>query len=150
MGYSVQQTNDGGYIVAGITVSYRNGADAWLIKVNANGFKEWDKTFGGSGDDYAVSIQQTTDGGYIIGGFTDSYGADLTDAWIIKTDANGNKKWEKTFGGMDMEMVHMDRCVQQTNDGGYIIAGRASPSFSRFTPPDVWLIKTDKKGNAMR
>jgi hypothetical protein len=140
--WSVQQTKDGGYILAGYTTSYGAGSeDAWLIKTNANGIEEWNKTFGGSGDDQAYSVQQTKDGGYILAGETRSYGAGNADAWLIKTDANGIEEWNKTFGGSGDDQAYS---VQQTSDGGYILAGstRSFGSGSR----DAWLIKTDANG----
>jgi Flp pilus assembly protein TadD len=140
--YSVQQTSDGGYIIAGVTESYgAGGSDAWLIKTDASGNTRWDKTFGGSNDDGAVSVQQTSDGGYIIGGWTSSYGLGGEDAWLIKTDSSGNKLWDKTFGGSDLDNAYS---VQQTSDGGYIIAG-VTESYGAGGL-DAWLIKTDANG----
>ena len=134
---AVQQTNDGGYILAGMTESFgAGGDDVWLIKTDANGNEVWDKTFGGIFDQWARAMQQTSDGGYILAGYTD-IGADYWDAWLIKTDADGNKVWEKTFGGSDKDMAY---AVQQTSDGGYILAAGSNG--------DAWLIKTDAKGNA--
>ena len=141
--YSVQQTTDGGYILAGYTASFGAGSiDAWLIKTDADGNKVWDKTFGGSGDDIAYAVQQTSDGGYILAGYTWLLGA-WYDAWLIKTDANGNKVWDKTFGGRRSDFAY---AVQQTSDGGYILAGWTAGSYF-VGNPYAWLIKTDANGN---
>jgi len=142
--YAVQQTADGGYVLAGSTSSYgAGGCDAWLIKTDASGNKLWDKTFGGVYDDEAYSVQQTADGGYVVAGYTLSYGAvHSTDAWLIKTDASGNKLWHKTFGGALMDGAY---AVQQTADGGYVVAGWTSSYGAGGR--DAWLIKTDASGN---
>jgi len=158
--FSVQQTMDGGYILAGLTYSYGAGlGDFWLIKTNANGIKQWNKTFGGSSEDWAYSVQQTKDGGFILAGVTYSYGAGSYDAWLIKTDTNGEtcdyssdgncyeneSKWVKTFGGSDWEDYDVAYSVQETSDGGYILAGETT-SYGAGSY-DAWFIKTDAKGN---
>ena len=141
--YSVQQTTDGGYIIVSTTGSYGAGLyDFYLIKTDASGNKEWEKTFGGSGWDYAYSVQQTTDGGYIIAGTTDSYGAGGEDVYLVKADASGNKEWEKTFGGSGWDNAYS---VKQTTDGGYIVAGTTDSYGAGWE--DVYLIKTDASGN---
>ena len=139
---SVQQTTDGGYILAGWTSSYGAGnRDAWLIKTDATGTEQWNQTFGGSNNDAAKSVQQTTDGGYILAGWTESYGTGNGDAWLIKTDATGTEQWNQAFGGSDYDMV---KSVQQTTDGGYILAGYTE-SYGAGNG-DAWLIKTDAAG----
>ncbi|MHC4632587.1 MAG: hypothetical protein ACYS9C_15155, partial [Planctomycetota bacterium] len=97
---SVQQTSDGGYIIAGISYPYEAGdPNVYLMKTDPNGNNQWQKTFGGTNDDYGFSVRQTSDGGYIIAGATRSFGAWQSDVYLIKTDSNGNGEWEKTFGG---------------------------------------------------
>jgi len=141
--YSVQQTSDGGYIVAGRTWSFGvDSGDIFLIKTDANGNVIWAKTYGGTDDDWVFSVQQTSDGGYIVAGYTESFGAGLGNIFLIKTDANGNLQWAKTYGGTDYDWA---RSVQQTSDGGYIVAG-GTWSFGAGSW-DIFLIKTDANGN---
>ena len=137
--FSVQQTSDGGYILAGVTGSYGAGnGDLWLVKADSEGNEQWNRTFGGIDPDCAVSVQQTSDDGYILAGYTESYGAGRSDFWLVKTDSKGNKEWDKTFGGTDHDEVSS---VQQTSDGGYILAGDTM-SYDTGNG-DFWLVKTD-------
>jgi hypothetical protein len=143
-GNDVQQTSDGGYIIVGCIpdIMYWN---IWLIKTNADGDTLWTKSFGGKLDDYGYAVQQTTDGGYIIIGETDSFGQGYGHPylWLIKTNANGDTLWTKTYNGMG---IASGNSVQQTEDGGYIITGGTgvSEAYDR-----VLLIRTNSKGDSL-
>lgn len=142
-GRSVSETSDGGFIIAGYTYSFGAGkADMYLIKTDAEGNEEWSKAFGGPGWEYGSSVSQTLDEGYIVTGYTSSYGTGSKDVYLIKTDAEGNEEWSKTFGGPGLDV---GRSVVQTSDGDYIIAGYTE-SFGAGED-DVYLIKTDTEGN---
>ncbi len=139
--YSVQQTSDSGYIIAGWTCSYSISCSGWLFKTDANGSIDWSKTFGGAKDDGIYAVQQTSDGGYILAGYTYSYGIGNSNAWLIKTDLRGNEEWNKTFGKRGDFWAYF---VQQTVDGGYILAG---DTVSWAGDGNALLIKVDAKGN---
>jgi len=145
-GSFVMQTDDGGYIITGKTRSYSNGkTDVWLIKTDENGNKIWDKTFGYSDFDSASEVIQTSDGGYVIVGNVNTSGGGLGDVWIIKVDSDGNKFWDKSFGGKGH---NYGDSIQQTLDGGYIILG-TSWIPDETDSYDVWLIKTDSDGEML-
>lgn len=144
-GFSVQQTNDGGYIICGVTYSYgAGGADIWLVKTDANGDTLWTKTIGEDGDEQAQDIRQTVDGGFIICAITGSFSFEAQKIWLLKTDAHGDTIWTKTFGGNSYDGGYS---VEQTEDGGYMMIGHIwSYNGTRY---DVWLTKTDSLGNVM-
>jgi hypothetical protein len=141
-GESVQQTSDGGYIIAG-----EKGGDFWLIKTDSNGYVTWNKTYGGNGGDHGVSLIQASDGGYAIAGYTSSFGAGDNDGWLVKTDPDGDMKWNYTYGGSESDIFW---AVQQTVDVGYIMAGNTrSFGIGVFGISSGWLVKTDGDGNLL-
>ena len=138
---SIHQTTDGGYILAGYTYSDTKKNDGWLVKIDGNGTITWEKKYGGYIDEYMYWAEQTIDGGYIASGKIFSYTYDSFMGWLIKVNENGEKEWEKIFGGKS------DDCflsVHQTNDGGFILAGYTK-SFGAGDA-DIWLLKLDKDG----
>ncbi|MBW8050105.1 MAG: hypothetical protein FVQ77_07160 [Cytophagales bacterium] len=144
-GMCVQQTKDGGYIVVGNTESYGAGRnDIYLFKTDAKGVTLWTKTFGGADDDKGYSVQQTNDDGFIVAGYTESFGAGKSDVYLIKTNENGDSLWTKTYGSSSWEHSNS---VQQTNDGGYIIAGKILKLETGNS--DVYLIRTDENGDTL-
>jgi len=161
---SLQQTSDGGYIFAGSTgsndgdVSYSGGErDYWVVKLDNNGNIQWEKSYGGIFDDYACSVQQTTDGGYIVCGCAFSSGGDVTghhgydnpDYWIIKLTSTGEKEWAKCYGGTDNEIA---LSVKQTSDEGYIVTGW-SISEDGDLPENCahgyWILKLNSLGDTL-
>jgi hypothetical protein len=140
--FTIIQTTDGGYAVAGSTDSEGAGqSDSWVIKLDEQGKVVWDWTYGGSGFEQASSIIQTTDGGYAVAGSTDSKGAGQMDFWVIKLDEQGKMVWDWTYGGSGYDMAFS---LVQTTDGGYAVAGSI---FSKGASEiDFWVIKLDEQG----
>jgi len=164
---ALQQTKDGGYILGGSSYSNASGTktedsrgetDFWIVKINATGDVQWDKRFGGTSEDELQSLQQTEDGGFILGGYSFSRkGGDKTepnfganDYWVVKTDGNGNKQWDKTIGGASTENLH---CIKQVADGGYILGGASNSGISgnktaaQIGGEDYWLVKLNSTGD---
>ncbi|MEO7263402.1 MAG: T9SS type A sorting domain-containing protein [Ferruginibacter sp.] len=160
---AIQQTVDGGFIVAGYSSSndgdvsgnhsyYSN--DYWVVKLYASGNIEWQKCLGGTSDEYATCIQQTADGGYIIAGSSNSNDADVSgnhgngDSWIVKLNSNGTIAWQKCLGGSAVDGLS---AIQQTVDGGYIAAGFSSSNNGDVSgnhgDADFWVVKLNSSGN---
>lgn len=169
-GYSIDTTSDDGYVMAG----YKNpgpkgGPDYYIVKLDSSGNTQWEKNLGGTGWDYAFSVKQTSDGGYITGGRTGSNNGDVSgnhgnyDMWIVKLNSTGNIQWQKCLGGSDLDQIES---INQTLDGGYIVAGatRYTPgnpnpngdveeihastgSAAPYWTDDQWIVKLDSNGN---
>ena len=144
--FSVHQTPDDGYIMAGYTESYSTGGkDAWLVKTNASGVEEWSQNYGGQDDDYVYSIKQTPNGGYIFGGDSPSFNAgDDVDFWIVKTNPSGVEEWSQTYGGTSEDELD---CVALTSDAGYLLTG-LTESFLDSTG-DAYLIRLEGTGSVV-
>ncbi|HXC04219.1 MAG TPA: T9SS type A sorting domain-containing protein [Bacteroidia bacterium] len=138
-------TSDKGVLIAGYTSSFGAGRDdVYLVKMDSAGTVSWAKTIGGHLEDFAFDIQPTNDSGYILTGYTDSWGAGGYDVLLIKTDASGDTLWTKTYGGA---LNDFGNSVQQTSDGGYIIAGYTLSYPSASDSSSAYLIRTDAGGN---
>src|ERR1043165_2894910 len=158
--FSIQQTADSGYIVAGYSFSSdgnvtgnHGSKDYWVVKLDTGGNVMWQKSLGGSSNDFANYIQQTTDGGYIVAGFSTSNDGDVTgnhggeDYWIVKLDTLGNIMWQKSLGGSsDEEATFVQQIVS-----GYIVAGYSKSLEGDVTGNhghnDYWIVKLDTGGN---
>ncbi|MBK8144757.1 MAG: T9SS type A sorting domain-containing protein [Bacteroidetes bacterium] len=143
-GNSIQQTTDGGYIIAGTTTSYGvGGRDLLVLKTNSMGDTTWSKTYGGITDNESgFCIKQTSDGGYIVSGVASSFADASGDMYIIKIKANGDTTWTRTYGGIGYEW---GASILQTTDGGYIFTGQ-TPAFGAGAF-DVYLVKINGFGN---
>ena len=160
---SVQQTNDGGYIIAGATysdngdVSFNNGdEDFWVVKLDPSGNLEWEKTYGGTKVDRAESIKQTPEGGYIVSGFSESDNGDVSDNygnfdfWVLKITADGTIEWDQNYGGSGPDWSYE---IELTSDGGYAIAGSTISDNVDVSDNngfyDYWVIKIDAIGTLL-
>ncbi len=159
---SLQHTNDNGYIVAGFVESHDGDVssnagtfDFWIVKLDQFGSIQWEKTFGGGDDDRAQNIKQTNDGGYIVAGYTASNDGDVSgnhggiyDAWVLKLSSTGALEWQKCFGGSGWDEAN---AVEQTPDGGYIVAGTGSSNDGDISgnhgSSDFWVLKLTENGN---
>ena len=141
--HAAELTTDGGCVLAGCTY---NGSsfDFAVLKTDSNGDSLWSRTYGGSNHEQCYSVQQTMDGGYILGGYTNSFGAGGDDFWLVKTDANGDSLWSRSFGGNGEDICY---AVEQTMDGGYILAG-CTYSFGSGGA-DFWLVRTYANGDSL-
>ncbi len=159
--YDVQQTTDTGYIVVGrsastdgdVTVNH-GGYDYWVVKLSSSGTMQWQRSFGGSNDDNAASVQQAADGGYIVAGDSYSADGDITaskggeDYWIVKLNASGSMEWQRSLGGSGSEYA---QSVRQTGDNGYIVAGGSNSTNGEVTGNigggDFWIVKLSPTGS---
>ena len=136
-GQVVIQTSDGGYAVAGYTLSIAGGYDIWLIRTDSSGTTQWEQTYGRQGWDFAMGLVQNADGGYAVAGYTaEYYGATVYDFWLVMTDALGNVQWSPTYGGTSDDGAWG---LVSTGDGGFAIAGFTS-SFGWGNSGDAWLV----------
>ncbi|MEO5569319.1 MAG: T9SS type A sorting domain-containing protein [Bacteroidia bacterium] len=167
---SIDETADGGYILGGISNSDSSGdktqaswgnQDYWIVKIDSLGNKQWDRDFGGTSDDQLWSLQQSNDGGYILGGYSNSgVGGDKTqpcwgqyDYWIVKTDSFGIKQWDKRFGGTSLDLLEI---IRQTSDNGYVLGGYSYSTISgdktqgnwdpTSSTSDYWIVKINSIG----
>lgn len=158
---STQQTTDGGYIVAGYTISnngdvvgHKSGEDYWVIKLNASGNIVWKKIYGGNNDDRCYAVQQTLDGGYILAGTSNSTDGNISnpkggfDMWIVKLNASGNITWKKNLGGSDDDAAYS---IDELTGGGYIVAGESKSETNDVSDNkggyDYWIVKLTATGN---
>ena len=141
----IVQTRDKGFIITGGTDSYGNGNwDTWLLKIDKEGNEIWNKTYGGKNEDIGKNVIEV-DNGFVIGGYTESYGKGEADFWLLKVDKNGNEIWNKTYGEKANDFLNK---AIQTTDGGYLMVGETY-SFGCLEDTDMWIIKTDKNGNVI-
>jgi hypothetical protein len=137
--YSVAQTSDGGYVLMGTAEGFGGLQDFWLVRTDANGDSLWSRVYGGGDNDPGKWAHQTWDGGFILAGYTGSYGAGYFDFWLIRTDENGDTLWTATYGDVNHEYCNN---AAQTSDGGYIMVGRTNGFGAESS--DFWVLKTER------
>jgi gliding motility-associated-like protein len=160
---AVWATTDGGFVIVGSSESSdgdlsgnNGGEDVWVIKINAAGVLQWQKNYGGSDSDRAESVEQTSDGGYIISGYSESLNGNVSgnygnfDYWVLKLNAAGDLLWNKNYGGSGADYCY---AVTQTTDGGYVLAGSSFSNNNDVTGNnglyDYWIVRTDGAGNIL-
>lgn len=142
---SVAETRDGGYIVAACTESFGEGSlDVYLIKTDGEGKVIWTRTYGGEGWDMPWDIRQTSDGGFIVAGETESYGADGLDVYLLRVGGDGEPLWVKNYGGQGRETA---RAVWETPQGDFIVGGstHAYEEWGR----DIYIARVDARGEVL-
>ena len=167
--WSAQQTADGGFILGGSSRSLPGGnktsfnfgqADFWLVRTDGSGNKLWDRSFGGTLDDLATSVRQTSDGGYVLAGYSassasgnkESSGFGTSDFWIVRTDRDGQKLWDRSFGGSRDEELYV---VRETSDGGFVLGGysQSGVSGNKTSPQwgyrNGWLVRVNANGDKL-
>jgi predicted secreted protein len=138
-GGALIKTTGGGYLIAGYTGSLgAGGVDAWLVKIDADGNEQWNRTYGGTSIDVATCVVQTTDGGYAVGAVTESFGLGGIDAWLVKTDDNGIKQWDRVYGGAGCDEFYS---IIQVSDDIFVLGGDTNSIGAGGL--DGWLLQTD-------
>ncbi len=144
---SVQQTSDGGFIVAGSIFSLGNSISSpSVLRLNSSGDVVWQKNYGGTGYDFAHSVKQTSDGGFIVAGDTNAFGAGGSDAWLLRLDSAGSVVWQKTYGTTGDDVANF---VQQTSDGGFIVAGGSNGPGGSGGSGFAWVFRLDPAGSVI-
>ena len=140
---SVQQTSDGGFIVGGLTTPSAGNEDFYVVRLDADGDTLWTRRLGGLRVERCYSVIETNDGGFAAAGYTETYGVDSSDFWLVKLNASGDSLWSQTYGGTSLDICYM---VIETADLGFALIGRTT-SFSGAGDSDYYLVKTDASGN---
>ena len=142
--YSMVQTADGGFALAGWTSPTPGGQDFWLVRTDENGDSLWSRTYDRNGSDGCISLIETSDGGFVLAGFTSKFGHESSDFLLVRTNENGDSLWSRTYGG---EKSDICCSLIQTADGGYALAG-STTSFG-MGYKDFWLLRTDEHGDSL-